>query len=75
MNKVCQFLHAPTTVHWTAVKRILRYVKFTLDLGLNFQASSSTLVIAFCDADWAGSVDDRRSIGGFAVFFGLNLIS
>jgi hypothetical protein len=27
VNKVCQFLHAPSTIHWTTVKRILRYLK------------------------------------------------
>lgn len=74
VNKVCQFLHAPTTVHWTAAKRIVRYVKNTLSIGLNFSKSPSTLVSAFSDSDWAGSLDDRRSIGGFAVFFGPNLI-
>ena len=31
VNKVCQFLHAPTSVHWTSVKRILRYVKHNID--------------------------------------------
>jgi histone deacetylase 1/2 len=75
VNKVCQFLHAPTTVHWTAVKRILRYVSGTTSLGLTFGKSSSILVSAFSDADWAGCVDDRRSTGGFAVYFGPNLIS
>jgi hypothetical protein len=34
VNKVCQYLHAPTTLHLTAVKRILRFVKGTIDLGL-----------------------------------------
>ena len=29
VNKVCQFLHSPTTVHWSAVKRILRYVRYS----------------------------------------------
>ena len=75
VNKVCQFLHAPTTLHWTAAKRILRYVKYTVNVGLLFSKSQSTLVSAFTDADWAGSVDDRRSTGGFAVFLGPNLIS
>jgi histone deacetylase 1/2 len=75
VNKVCQFLHAPTTDHWTAVKRILRYVFDTLKVGITFARSSSTFLSAFSDADWAGSLDDRRSTGGFAIFVGPNLVS
>jgi histone deacetylase 1/2 len=75
VNKVCQFLHTPTSVHWSAVKRILRYIAFTLDVGLRIRKTGSTLVSAFSDADWAGSIDDRRSTGGFAVYLGSNLIS
>jgi histone deacetylase 1/2 len=37
VNKVCQYLHAPTTAHWTAVKHILRYVKNTYQLGITFR--------------------------------------
>jgi histone deacetylase 1/2 len=51
VNKVCQYLHAPTTIHWTAAKRILRYVRHTINSGLTFMRSSSTLVSAFSDAD------------------------
>jgi hypothetical protein len=64
VNKVCQYLHEPRTPHWSAVKRILRYVRYTVDTGLLFRASSSTLLSAFSDADWAGNMDDRRSTGG-----------
>ena len=63
VNKVCQFLHAPTTSHWAAVKRILRYLKLTAKVGLQICKSSSLLVSAFSDADWAGCLDDRRSRG------------
>ena len=75
VNKVCQFLSQPTEVHWEAVKRILRYVKGTINTGLHFRKSPSTGISIFTDADWAGCVDDRRSTGGFAIFVGPNLIS
>lgn len=75
VNKVCQYLHAPTTDHWAAVKRILRYIKHTVKPGLQINKSSSLLVSAFTDADWAGCLDDRRSTGGFDVFVGPNLVS
>jgi histone deacetylase 1/2 len=75
VNKVCQYLHAPTTVHWSAVKRILRYVKHTMKLGLKIGKMSSLLVSGFSDADWVGCIDDRRSTEGFAIFLGSNLVS
>jgi hypothetical protein len=42
VNKVCQYLHEPRTPHMIFVKRILRYVCFTIDSGLLFRSSSST---------------------------------
>jgi histone deacetylase 1/2 len=75
VNKVCQYLHAPTTAHWSAVKRILRYLKNTSSIGLILRRSPSMLVSGFSDADWAGCLDDRRSTGGFAIFLGPNLVS
>ena len=68
-------MHAPRTTHWTAVKRILRYLKYPEGLGLQITKSSSLLVTAYSDADWAGCADDRRSICGFVVFLGTNLVS
>jgi histone deacetylase 1/2 len=62
VNKVCQYLHAPTTEHWIAIKRILKYVKDTVNTEITFIKSSSTFLSAFIDTDWAGSIDDRRSI-------------
>jgi histone deacetylase 1/2 len=75
VNKVCQFLHAPIEIHWATVKRILQYLKQNTKIGLKIRKSNSMLVSAFSDADWAGSVDDRRSTSGFAVFLGSNLVS
>lgn len=75
VNRVCQFIQAPTDTHWEAVKRILRYIKGSVDQGLRIHKSNSLNLHALSDADWAGCPDDRRSTNGFAVFLGSNLVS
>ncbi|KAL3838972.1 hypothetical protein ACJIZ3_023563 [Penstemon smallii] len=75
VNKVCQYMHSPRISHWQSVKRILRYLKCTADFGLLLRPSPNPCLAAFTDADWAGSLDDRKSTGGYCVFYGKNLIS
>jgi hypothetical protein len=75
VNKVCQFMSSPTTVHWAAVKQILRYLHDTTAMGLCFTRSGSTFLSAYSDAGWAGNVNDHHSTSGFAIFLGGNLIS
>ncbi|XP_071681644.1 uncharacterized protein [Lolium perenne] len=75
VNKVCQYMQTPRQPHWSAVKRILRYISSTISHGIHLRRSSSSLLSAFSDADWAGDSDDRRSTGGHAIFYGPNLIA
>ncbi|XP_020204384.1 uncharacterized protein LOC109789763 [Cajanus cajan] len=78
VNKVCQFMSNPLEQHWSAVKRILRYLKGTMSLGLHLQPTppnSPLSIHAYYDVDWASDPDDRRSTSGAAIFVGPNLIS
>ena len=55
VNHVCQYLHAPRTSHWSAVKHILRYLSHTVSDGLHLRSTSSSALSAFFHADWARS--------------------
>jgi hypothetical protein len=50
------------------------YLRSCTRVGLKIVKSSSLLNTGYLDADWAGSLDDRRSTGGYAIFLGDNLI-
>ncbi|KAG8491907.1 hypothetical protein CXB51_015260 [Gossypium anomalum] len=68
VNKVCQFMHKPSELHFKAVKRILRYLQGTLDYGIKFTKSPKLLLEGFSDANWGSDSDDRRSTSSYCVF-------
>ncbi len=74
INQVCQFMHPPTSVHWTAVKRILLYLKHTSNHGTFFQPGSLR-IDAYSDVDYARNPDDRHSTGSYCIYLGHNPIS
>ncbi|XP_056688738.1 uncharacterized mitochondrial protein AtMg00810-like [Spinacia oleracea] len=75
VQQCCLFMHTPREPHFNALKRIFRYIKGTLDLGLHVYPSTPTRLITYTDADWGGCPDTRRSTFGYCVFLGDNLIS
>ncbi|GJR76033.1 ribonuclease H-like domain-containing protein [Tanacetum coccineum] len=75
VQQVCLYMHDPREPHFAALKRILRYVQGTLELGLQLYASATTSLVGYTDADWAGCPSTRRSTSGYCVFLGDNLLS
>ncbi|XP_017973496.1 PREDICTED: uncharacterized mitochondrial protein AtMg00810-like [Theobroma cacao] len=51
----------PSHNHYLAAKRVLRYIKGTVDYGLRFEKDKSSELVGFCDNDWAVSLDDSKS--------------
>ncbi|KAM1502979.1 hypothetical protein COP2_028602 [Malus domestica] len=74
VHQVCQFMQEPMVSHFTAVKRILRYLKRTMKVGMSYFKGDLNLT-AYSDAYWAGDPNDRRSTTRFVVFLGSNPIS
>ncbi|GJW17557.1 ribonuclease H-like domain-containing protein, partial [Tanacetum coccineum] len=59
VKQICLYMHDPREPHLAALKRILRYVQGTLDLGLHLYASSTSSLVGYTDVDWAGCPSTR----------------
>ncbi|RVW63221.1 Retrovirus-related Pol polyprotein from transposon RE1 [Vitis vinifera] len=70
-----QFMNNPNEEHMEAVYRILRYLKLTLGKGLFFEKNQRRDIEVFSDADWVGSVQDRRSTSGYCTYVWGNLVT
>uniref|UniRef100_A0A2N9I636 Integrase catalytic domain-containing protein n=1 Tax=Fagus sylvatica TaxID=28930 RepID=A0A2N9I636_FAGSY len=75
VSVVSQFMHAPCEKHMEAVYRILRYLKSAPGKGLMLYKNGHLEVEGYTDADWAGSITDRRSTSGYCTFVGGNLVT
>jgi hypothetical protein len=70
-----RFQYNPKESHLKAVKRILKYIKGTLCLGLWYGRQSELNLIGYTDADFAGNKVDRKSTSGTCQFLGGSLVS
>ncbi|KAL4302309.1 hypothetical protein GQ457_10G005790 [Hibiscus cannabinus] len=68
MYVVCllsRFMSNPTELHLQAAKRVLRYLKGTVDLGVFYQRKSKEELEAYTDSDYVGDVDDKKNTSGY----------
>ncbi|XP_017973578.1 PREDICTED: uncharacterized mitochondrial protein AtMg00810 [Theobroma cacao] len=70
-----RFMQSPSQTHFAATKRVLRYIKGTVDLGLKFEKKKSFVLMRYCDSDWAGSLDDFKSTSGYCFSLGSAVFS
>ena len=75
VHVVSQFVASPTTVHWTTVLRILRYLRGIVSQSLLLSSTSSLELCAYSDVDYGSDPTNRKSVTGFCTFLGDSLIS
>jgi hypothetical protein len=71
VNKLSQYTSDLKPMHWTAIKHIFRYLKYTKTYMLTFRGDNKDIqninINIFCDADWANNTSDRKSISGYVL--------
>lgn len=75
ISNVSQFNNNPGKAHWQAIKRILRYIKGTSKMKLEYSKDANSKIVGFSDSDWGGCTDDRRSCTGYVYIMNGGAIS
>lgn len=66
VNTMSRFQSGATDVHWSHLKRVLRYLQGTKHLSLEYRRDAcADPLIGFADADWGSDMNDRRSTSGY----------
>ena len=74
VSYLSRFMSKPYSNHMTAAKRILRYVKGTIDYGIKYKLDEECELIGYCDSDYAGDLDDRKSTSRLIFFLRSKLV-
>ncbi|GKD72018.1 hypothetical protein Tco_1326108 [Tanacetum coccineum] len=78
MQAVCYFARyqaRPTEKHLKEVKRIFRYLRGTINMGLSYPKDSGFELTVFLDVDYAGCLDTRKNTSGGIQFLGDKLVT
>ena len=63
-NTLSQHMVDPRRVHWIATKNIVRYLKGTIEYGLQCLQGDQVKLVGYSDSNWVGSTTDRKSTSG-----------
>ncbi|KAH9688953.1 hypothetical protein KPL70_015278 [Citrus sinensis] len=75
VSMVSRYMHNRGKNQWLAVKWILRYLYGIVDVGLLFKKDCGQQCVGYCDSDFAGDLDKRRSTTGYVFTLGGDLVS
>lgn len=75
VQHLCLFMHDPCEGHLLALKRVIRYIQGTKQLGLQLLRQQKLTLTAYTDADWGGCPTTRCSTSGYCLYLGNNLVS
>lgn len=77
VHRLAQFASNPDKSHFSAAKRVLRYLKGSINYSLVFHGNQKDTfqLVGYTDADWASNTYDRKSIGGYCFYLNHCLIS
>ena len=60
----------PHESHWKATKRILQYIRGTIQFGIHYSIGGEPLLVGFTNSDWASDPDDRNSTACYVFSLG-----
>jgi ribonuclease HI len=75
VSMLSRYSNCPGKSHWEGVKRVMRYLAGTQDLGICFESGTGGELHGYCDSDHGGDLDSGRSTSGYAFLFGNGAIS
>ena len=62
VSLISHFIEAPTELHQQAVKRVFRYLKGTIEMGILYKKGGEENLIAFSDGDYVGDIEDQKTL-------------
>ncbi|XP_047267545.1 secreted RxLR effector protein 161-like [Capsicum annuum] len=75
VSLLSRFTNCATNTHFRAAKRVIRYVKGTLNFGIKFYANQKHVLQGYSDSDWGGSSEDMKSTSGYCFNLGSTVFS
>jgi hypothetical protein len=72
---IARYMERPTEIHLAAAKRVMRYLKGTIDLGILYRRNNDLTLKGWSDSNYARDLDDRKSTSGYVFMMGSGSVS